>query len=472
MRTIAIVGSGFSGSLTAVHLLRAIAHGAPLRIVLIERRGDFGPGLTYSTPNPIHLLNVPAGRMSALPDEPDHFLNWVRRRDPLATGGYFAPRGLYGQYIRDLLDQHASQTKNGAFERVTDTCEAIESAPGQQAQLRLASGRVIHADDVVLAIGNFPPSRPGGWPASCEQSPRYLANPWASTATSLDSIPPHDAVLLIGTGLTMVDVALALAQRGDGQARTGVIHALSRRGLLPQPHRSPPKPAKYVPPTGIDTWPRTAQGLLRAVRREVESAYKRHVDWREVITSLRHETATLWGNLPIVEKERFLRHVRAFWEVHRHRSAPQADGRIQEMILAGRLVIHTGRIERASADPQGFEVHVRPRGETVSKLIRVPWVINCTGPETDFTRINDGLIADLRTKGLIRPDPLGQGLCIGPHGEIEPADAHQARRPWLWGVGPLTKSRYWESTAVPELREQAQAMARTLVSRATASAPA
>src|SRR6202012_134962 len=100
-KTIAIIGGGVSGALTAFHLVRQEVQA---RVILIEQRPDFGLGLAYSTPSLRHLLNVPAGKISALPDQPNHFLNWLRKNyDPAATAKTFAPRAVFGRYIQSLL---------------------------------------------------------------------------------------------------------------------------------------------------------------------------------------------------------------------------------------------------------------------------------------------------------------------------------------------------------------------------------
>jgi uncharacterized NAD(P)/FAD-binding protein YdhS len=458
VRTIAIVGAGFSGTMLAVHLLRQQEAAAPsCKIVLIERSGRFGPGLAYGTTSPSHLLNVPAGRMSALPQDPDHFLRWARLRDPLTSGGTFVARSIYGQYLQDLLAQ-AEASAPGQFERIVG--EAVGLQPiGDGVTITLADGRSVIAHEVVLATGNTPPADPPIVREQLRASRRYAKDPWAPGV--LAAIPPDDRVVIIGTGLTMQDVVLDLTQRGH----RGAIHAFSRRGLLPQPHRANPKPAKYDPPAGVEHWPCTARGLLRAVRREVAAAAKRHVDWREVITSLRPVTAKLWQGLSPVEQARFLRHVRPFWEVARHRAAPQADGAIQALMLSGRLTIHSARLVAASETASELALTLQPRERHAPVELHADRLINCTGPESDPANADDPLLSQLLSAGLIRRDALGQGIEIDEHDQPRTRDGGVT--PWLWIIGPMTKGRYWESTAVPELRAQAQTLAGRLLMAAT-----
>lgn len=451
-QTIAIIGAGYSGIAAAEALARTGIHA---NILLIERSGRFATGVAYGTNSAAHLLNVPAGRMSARADDPDHFLRWIRQRDALATGGSFVPRGVYGQYLQDVLAE-AELASQGRLNRVVAEARSISPRPGPPSPggvIELADSQRIEADHIVLALGNGAPCDPGPV-RSIARSPRYIRDPWAPGV--LAAIHPDERVAIMGTGLTMLDIVLDLTQRGH----RGEILAFSRRGLLPQAHRANPKPAKYEPPTGVSQWPRTARGLLRAVRAEIAAANKRHVDWREVITSLRPVTASLWASLPDRERRRFLEHVRAFWEVARHRAAPQADGAMQALMLSGRLVVQAARLIEARESTTELRLTLRSRGSDTTSNSTVDRLINCTGPEGDLARSGGALGKQLADSGLITPDPLGHGILIDA--SDQPIGRDGRAKPWLWAIGPMTKSRYWESTAVPELRVQAQALAKRL----------
>lgn len=451
MACVAIVGGGFSGSMVAAHLLRS---GSPGRVVLIERLGPFGGGIAYGTRCESHVLNVPAGRMSAFEHDPDHFVRWLRLRDPSLGGGAFVPRPLYGQYVRQVLAEAETAAAPGAeLERVPGQAVALlRRADG--INVKLADGRTIHADAVLLAIGNFPPADPEVPDARVFADPRYARDPWAHDA--LD-VGPDEPVLLLGTGLTMLDLALALRDRGH----RGPIHAVSRRGLLPQPHRAaataPPHHAR--PPT-LDRWERTALGLLRGLRREVRSAARRGVDWREVVTSIRADTPALWQSLSIPERRRFLDRLRPFWETHRHRAAPQTWAGVEGMIRAGQLRIRAGRLERLELRPGGIAAHIRSRSTHLVEVLVVAKVINCTGPDTDLRRVREPLIVQLRDAGLVRPDALGLGLDTHEDGRVIDAAGRPNERLML--IGPLRKGLLWENTAVPELRIEAARVARGL----------
>jgi uncharacterized NAD(P)/FAD-binding protein YdhS len=447
-RTVAVVGAGFCGTMVAVHLLRSSSPSVA-RVVLIERVAGRVGGVAYRTWSTSHTLNVPTGRMSPFEDDADHFLRFARMREPAVTGGSFVPRRLYGDYLADLLA--AARTESATpLTRVVG--EAVDVAPGGAAStVTLADGRRITADVVVLAIGNYPPSDPPAIGLDVTTTLRYARDPWAGDALEVD---PHEPVLLVGTGLTMCDVALALR---DADHR-GPIVALSRRALLPQPHRVSAKPPPHLDrPATLDTWPDTAAGFLRALRGEVREAGARGIDWREVVTSIRHDTPALWQRLDDDERGRFLRHLRPYWETHRHRSSPETALAIESMIEEGSLAVVAATLAECRFEgDRVIATFVRRKTQALERL-EVGKVINCSGPDTDLARVGDPLVASLRTRGLIRPDVHGLGLDSDEAGRV--VDAAGAPSAWLSILGPLRKGRLWENTAVPELRVEAQRLA-------------
>ncbi|HEY1317146.1 MAG TPA: FAD/NAD(P)-binding protein [Gaiella sp.] len=456
IRTIAIIGAGFSGTTLAVHLLRAAPPGLE-RLYLIERAEGRIGGVAYRTQSASHTLNVPAGRMSALEDEPDDFLRFVRRREPALTGGSFVPRRVYGEYLADTLDVSRRSSRLPLL-RVAGEVVSV-AAPGDGVLLGLGDGRTLPVDHAVLAIGNYPPSDPPVGDGTVFTSIRYARDPWAGDALELDR---RDDVLLVGTGLTMCDVALALRDAGQ----QGRIHAISRRGLLPQPHRLSAKPPPHLDrPETLDAWPSSAAGLLRELRREVRARGGEKVDWREVVTSIRADTPALWQRLDAEERRRFLRHARPYWETHRHRSSPETAHAIDELVETGRLELVAGSLEALAEEDGGVVATIRRRGSSSSGTLRVGKVINCTGPDTDLTRVSDPLVASLRRDGMVRPDELGLGLDADDDGRVVAADGSPSGRLTL--LGPLRKGRFWEHTAVPELRVAAKAVADRLVREAT-----
>jgi len=447
--TVAIIGGGFTGATLAAQLLRRAD--ATLRVVVIERSQPAGRGVAYGTLFNWHLLNVPAGKMSMFPDEPEHFLRWAQRNyDRAVDGDSFVPRRVYGQYVGAIL-REVETTSAGRLQWLHDEALTVDQRT-RGAEVRLRSGERVVADKLVLALGNLPPADPAVTGLTAH-SKRYVSYPWASTA--LEGVGAEKEVLLVGSGLTAVDIALALRAREF----KGVIHILSRRGLLAHPHKSVPA----WPLFWDEASPRTARGLLRLVRDQVNLAHRLGSDWRSVIDALRPVTAKIWESLPLLERRRFLRHLRAHWEVRRHRLAPEVAKLIGHQIMEGKVRVYAGRLVTYRETADAVEVSYRQRGKEIVARLRVDRVVNCTGPETDCRKLEDVLLADLRRQGLVRPDPLFLGLDAAGNGAA--IDRHGRPSTFLYVLGPARKGQLWEATAVPEIREQVAELAQRLLQR-------
>ncbi len=441
--SIAIIGGGFSGAILASELLRAGSRAT--RVVLIEREGCPGRGVAYSTHIDGHLLNVCAQNMSARANDPLHFVRWAREHysDQVRPNDYL-PRRVYGKYVESTLCE-AIEENPGSFEWKRDEALSITPAKGG-ATIHLRKGCGIHAHAVVLALGNFPPSDVLPLERN-ELSRRFIPNPWPVNA--LDGIRPEDSVLLIGSGLTSVDVAISL--RASGFA--GKIHMLSRHGLLPQTQKATEQwPAAWDHP---DT--RRVRSLVRLMRKEVAKAAEQNKDWRSVIDSIRPFAQSIWRSFPQPERRRFLRHVRAYWDVHRHRVAPEIGRLLETEMAVGRLQIHGGRITAYRENSDSVEVSYRDRGHGELEKLRIDYVINCTGPHDDCRNPNSPLLSDLLNQKLIRPGPLFLGLDTAENGAL--LDANGAASDFLYTVGPPRKGNLWETTAVPEIRVQTSELA-------------
>jgi uncharacterized NAD(P)/FAD-binding protein YdhS/DNA-binding Lrp family transcriptional regulator len=397
--TIAIIGAGFSGTLLALHLLRRCP--GSVRIHLIERRPRFGRGLAYSTANLNHVLNVPTSRMSAFHDRPDDFLDWLRA-DGRANAGVVTPhcfvaREVFGDYVRHHLKEEFPRAAGRGGRLLLTRGEVLDLRVERSGvTIEIERHRRAEADIAVLAIGNFPPEPPPIADRRFYDSDRYRPDPWAPEA--LAELDPADPVLLIGTGLTMVDTAVSLLDRGH----TGKIHALSRRGLLPRRHTPTSVPAAPLLDRPLPT---EAAGLTRALREEIAELVFRGGDWRSVIDGLRPTTQDLWHMMPAAERARFVRHLRPWWDVHRHRIAPEIADRIDWTIDSGQLTCGATRIRAMRVAEDGVVVTHRPRRATADQQLIVERVINCSGPACDYERIADPLIRHLLDRGDIRPGP-------------------------------------------------------------------
>jgi uncharacterized NAD(P)/FAD-binding protein YdhS len=445
----------------AARLLRAAGAGRrALRVILINRSGRMARGVAYGTRSDLHVLNVPAGRMSALPEEEDHFVNFARSVDPSITGATFVPRSLYGDYLQRLLDDAvaAAAPAGASLELVVGDAVDLDVADARVTITLATAGRTIVADAAVLASGNYPPADPAMGNPALLQSPRYVRDPWASGAMA--AVRSNESVLLIGTGLTMFDVALELSRRNGVRS----MHAVSRRGLLPQPHRFPAAPAAHdhVPPD-LMTVPATARHYVRSIRRYVRAIGARGVDWRDVLASIRPITPQMWQRLPPAERRRFLARVRPYWDVHRHRAAPEIYSAVRALIDAGELTVAAARVGSTKEHHGRLEVALRPRGgrDGEERVLRIDRAINCTGPDNDVRSIRDPLLLALRRRGLVRPDEIGIGLDVTD--ECRLIDHSGRANDRLFLLGPLLRGKYWEATAVPELREHAAKVCQELL---------
>ena len=453
-RVIAVVGAGFSGTMAAIHLRRALP--SDHMVYLFDRTGRFARGPAYARTDAPHLLNVRSVNMSALPDDPSHFERWLAAQTQawpaevqVTEAGTFATRRLYGRYLRALL--HREMTLSGGRVRLCAD-EVTHLTPTQSGWRMQCARREVTVDAVVLAAGNTPSGRPSDGVVCYD--------PWIAAAS--ERLRPDEPVLIVGTGLTMVDLALGMHARGFA----GPIIALSRRGLVPQPHAKPGAAWPSLsedPPAG-----RTSLvTLLRQVRHEVRKAAHQGVDWRAVIDGLRPVTSMIWQRLPLDQRSSFLRHLRPFWDSHRHRMAPSVAAAYASLVERGVLVLRRGRVRKVvtSDRPQGRVARVEIQGRVTTQVrsatqgrggastetLVVQRVVYATG--VGAAAAEDGLIAGLVASGLARADRHGMGLDVT--GTLEVVDRDGRPVPHLWALGPLVRGVFWECTAVPDIRVQA-----------------
>ncbi len=437
---VAIVGAGFSGTMLALNLLEQ----ADVEVLLIERdRHRMGAGVAYSSSENSHLLNVRAGNMSAFADRPDHFCDWLAARG-LGCDAAFVTRATYGRYLREALAD-AMERYGRRLKLVDDEVLDIEERGGQ-VTLGLVNGGLIEADRAVLAIGNLPPHDPPALAGLSLPAWNYIGDPWAGDFT--EGLAPDATVMVVGTGLTAVDVILRLV----GQGFTGPIVALSRRGLRPHRHLEGlprPKPVLAKPAPELSELVGWARGEARAR------------DWRLVVDSIRPITQMMWASADADKRARFLRHLRPFWDVHRHRLAPEVADRIDALVASGQLSFRAGKIARVAVEHDGLAVSWLPRGEDALTVTRAARMINCTGPQGDLLRSSDPLVKRMLASRRISPDALRLGLDIDRDGHVVDAKGRPSEH--ILAIGPMTRGDLWEVVAVPDIRIQVSALARRLV---------
>ena len=459
MKNILIIGAGFSGAVIAARLMRQ--HGTtPVRVHLLNGSGSIARGMAYGTQSSHHVLNVPAGNMSAFDDEPEHFLRYAQRIDPTITAGSFVSRRIYGDYLEWLLNEaERTAPPHVELKRIYRQVTGIADAPDRHASLvTLDGGETMVVDKVVLALGHFAASQLPLADRAFFDSQRYLHDPWDQAR--LDAIPARAPVLLLGTGLTAIDVAMTLLGRNPERP----VIAVSRRGLLPQAHRhAAGKPLG----TGAESiWGAadTVRAQLRAFRQYAHALSEQGRDWREGLALLRPVTADVWQAYSKKERQRFLRHVQPYWDTHRHRLAPVVAEHFGAALATGAVRTLAGRVLGFDEDADGVRVRIRARGRQESHVEQVQYVINCTGPCADPRQVSSQLVKQLLSDGTIRTDSLGLGIDVTPDCAVVGADGQPSQN--LFYIGPWLKARYWEATAVPDLRVMAGKLANTIMREA------
>ncbi|GID11178.1 FAD/NAD(P)-binding protein [Actinocatenispora rupis] len=420
-RPVVVIGDGASGVLVALALSRRGV--GP--VLLVGDGSTPGAGCAYGTTEPYHLLNARAGTMSARADVPDDLVGWSRTTSRPVDADAFLPRRRYAGYLADRLGSLPGT------DRVAGRAVGLREDAGA-VEVTLADGRRIGGDAAVLAVGHAAPATPRV--PGLAGNPWYVADPWAPGA--LDRITSADRVVLLGTGLTAVDVALVVhRRRPDGRLR-----ALSRHGLLPAAHRTdPPETVR------LSRIPTTTTGLLRAVRRAVAAG----ADWRAVVDGLRCDAGPAWQALSPVERDRFRRHVDRYWQVHRHRMAPPVATAVDAMRDAGTLTVTRGTLARVESGRNGLTATCAD-GSTVHCGL----LVNCTGPGRWATG-TDPLAVSVRGTGLARLDDSATGLRCDAYGRL----AGSGR---VFALGPPRLGDSWETTAIPEIRAQADTIAAAL----------
>jgi uncharacterized NAD(P)/FAD-binding protein YdhS len=452
--SIAIIGGGFSGVMTAVNLARLSRR--PLQITLINQHRPTGRGVAYSSRRMEHLLNVAARNMSAFPDLPDHFVQWLRTRSEfdnvpeIELRERFVPRMIYGDYLRSLVHQQLQSPAEPAQVRTTFLeGEAVDvAANGAGAAVLLADGGRVEADHIVLATGN---EAPAGFPGAAElrDHPAWIGNPWQAWEHRLPA--SGGTVVLLGTGLTTVDAIITLRTLGW----QGLIHAVSRNGWLPHSHF---RGIEYpdFPPAGVDLATLGLEQLLALIEEHCAKLRNRGANPAIVVDKMRPHTQRIWRNLSLEERREFARVHAARWNVLRHRIAPEIYAQVTTAQLTGQLRIHAAGIERVEADGKQVRVQLTG-GETLAGDL----VINGTGPQTKFSATSSVLLGNLLRSGLLMPDDMEMGVRVDTDHTVIDREGQRSR--FLLALGPLLRGTLWETIAVPELRGQARRVAETLL---------
>ncbi|MFY0730820.1 FAD/NAD(P)-binding protein [Pseudomonas sp. NFX15] len=457
---ILIVGGGLSGTMLAAQLMRQSSR---RRVLVIEPRAELGRGEAYSAVELGHTLNGNAARMSVDPDNPDDLTQWLT--EYIAAGGWpeadqqpvpiselFPPRGMFGLYARQRLTeaQAIGALNDSTVEHVQ--AEVVDlQADADAVQLTLNDGRRLQGAFAVLATGMFPAARTPQTQSSGLNA--AALDPWdVATMRQLD---PQSTVLIIGSGLTMVDAVVSLEQAGH----RGPIEVFSRHGLLPHVRRQPPAWVDFL---AEDPGIRTPRQLLRELRRHCQDAIAQGIDWQAPLDTVRAHIGRLWHQATDVQRRQFVRHVRPWWESHHHRSPPLSAELVARLYKEGRLRIHAASfkgLEPTTGD--GVCIRLRRRGEGQTCVVSGAALINSSGIEYDWRRVARPLPQQLLARGLVKPGPLALGIAAQVDGRVLDAEGQPVSR--LFAMGPPLRGMWWESTAVTDVASQAKALAERLV---------
>lgn len=437
--SIVIIGGGASGVIMAAHLLRSA--NASLRVTLIEKRDAFGQGVAYSTSLPEHLLNVSALGMSALIDDPEHFWRWIRR-EGLATNAdipFYAPRQVFGRYLRELLAELAASERQRL--RLVNESVTLVIPTASGVEVELGNGAIIVGHCAILAAGHDEAPAP--------------EHEFAVRIGAADDLPidPASRVMILGSGLSMVDAWLTLRSRGH----RGEILAVSRRGLLPSPHHAgnPIRLDSADIPLGTELsyFVRWFRGLVRDVEQSGGN-------WRDVVDGIRPFNQRIWQSWPASAKRRFLHHTKAWWDIHRHRMAPIVHQRLTAAVRDGDLKLLAGRVIFVAQSGDGPRVMFQRRQSLTSEPIEVARIYDCTGIAKDVSTGSIAVVRSLTDRGHARADALRLGLDVTPGCAVIGAGGVASNK--LYAVGPLTRGTFFEIDAIPDIRAQCSRLAKQL----------
>lgn len=447
---IGIIGGGFCGSMVLYHLLKN-HNKLPknTKIVVVDKRNLFNKGIAYSTLSDSHILNVPAANMGALPENPAGFLVWLNNNGHKTDPGDFVPRYLYADYLHSLISKELKAAKDSiSIEFLHDEVVDISKIGEDKTDLFLKSGRQLKSTHLVIAAGNIPHFIPAGL-ISIQNSDKFISDPWRDSLLRKELLNSKE-ILIIGTSLTAIDTVLELEKSGFN----GRYTMLSRHGYLPLSHH---ENHEVLPRIEIknDTFKSVKSSL-----KWIKDNSKTH-GWIPLFEAIRPQLQSFWLKWPEKEQNRFKRVMRPLWEIHRHRIPKESHKTIHELIKTGRINIISGNIVNSSEDSNYLTIEVRRRGENYNSFIKSDYVLNCTGLK-DFSDSNQNSLRNsLLWSGTIHEDKT-----FGVQAKVDNnfnviSNSKPIKNVFI--LGALLKSQFGESTAVRELRVQAEKVATEIV---------
>jgi uncharacterized NAD(P)/FAD-binding protein YdhS len=458
MLRIAIVGAGFSGLATAIQLARQ-AKEHHIDLTIFDDSKPFGGGLAYGPLAKNFLLNVPAQKMSLFADKPNDFLDFCQSQGYAVDPAEFVQRERFGAYLRDRLDFYIKNNDNIHIHFLPERVVKIEYfLHHNEWQLTTRAGIQIDFDQIIIATGYQKPL----WPIDLQ----HIGSDQAIDAwdfESIDKLPNARTICFIGSGLTAIDTLIYLSEKNTDYN----FIVLSRRGLLPHVHQTR---NTAIGSSAIDEMLQYDDARLSKSMRRLRCIIQRHIekgyDWRDVLDDLRPHLPALWQSLADDQKAVFLKRLNTFWDVHRHRMSQSVADRIDKLKRSGRLKLIAGRFISITKDQSGLFIEYNDTKTGHHTAFQAAAIINCSGHPTNVETSDNPLLLDLLTAGFLKPDATGLGIEIGPHYQV--ITRENKINNGLWYIGPMLKSKYWEATAVPELRLHAQALAAFILEHSAA----
>lgn len=455
---IVIIGGGFSGASAAVQFARKLP--GPVEITIVEPAEQVGPGLAYSTGDPVFRLNAIAGAHSIDPADPAHFIHWceaqdLHESDPEAwapCGQPFVRRKDYGRYLVETVRAHETMPNGSTIAHRRARVTGIEQ--GKDAlRVALDDGGTLAAERAILATGNPAPRVPKMLAGELTGHKAIRANPLVE---GVGNIPTDARVLVVGAGLTALDMVASLVAHGH----KGPIEAISRRGLRPRPQPpailspppDPPPPA-VIPldllegelPDYAMAEPPTALGLLRGLRAHIAAVEAEGEPWQAAFDAIAMPLSRIWPRLPLEEKQRVLRHLRPFYDAFRFRTPPMTEAIVHAAEEAGQVRYRKASLAGVSLADSGIEAQLRlPGGDEVRESFDA--LVNCTGLDQAGALETNPLLRKLVEQGTLTPHPTGLGALTDPECRVITRDG--SVDPRLRIIGPPTAGMFGDPLGV------------------------
>ncbi len=475
MYDVVVVGGGAASVAALVQLVQSFAaKQQTASILVVEKSKHIGEGLSYSTSEPDHILNLGADIMSAEPGKPDGFLQWLKRKN-IVIDTQYPPRQLFGQYLRELFEETklAARTHGIHVEVMCET-EALKVLSCAAERNILLSARGAHftvrARQILLCLGHLPTETY----TELKGYPNYFHSVW-DKRKAITNIPHDQTIYIVGSRLTAIDTVLELVAHGHH----GKIILMSRSGLLPCViGQSRPYALRYLTeeklaeatngyerPLSLDVllklfWAEmsAAEGHIiqpesvlhprvtpRAwLEKEIHAAETHIRPWQSVLVALYPLVPKIWGLLTEEDQLRFMKEFYSPWMAYLAAFPLESARKILRLLASGQLEVKSHLLEIAYLSSRAQFEFTFQSGEKLCG----DWLINGIGQGYDVTRAASLLLQNMLRQGLLVPHPLG-----GVRVDRETL-AVQGEGKGIFVVGELTRGAFLATTDLSQVVNQ------------------